>query len=154
MGLVPTTTTTAITTCRERGCYRGSVKGRAESACESSFLIQPLYAIGRLSAQALFRSFTVSARVVRGAIVEGRESDRIVLRGRTVDALFEVLRPVAATTGRSPAGLWDFVIGSSGNLVAGVFLIGNEALVKHDKCSYLPPFLVSMHHCTTSSEGG
>jgi hypothetical protein len=38
--------------------------------------------------------------------------------------------------------------------VASVSLMGNEALVKHDKCSYLPPFLVSMHHSTTASEGG
>lgn len=74
--------------------------------------------------------------------------------GSAVDALFEVLRSVIATAGRSLADPWDFVLGSSGNLVARVFLIGNEALVKHDKCSYLPPFLVSMHHCATSLEGG
>ena len=38
--------------------------------------------------------------------------------------------------------------------VAGGCLIGNEALVKHDKCSYFPPFLVSMHQSTTASERG
>ena len=57
----------------------GKLKGQAEGACQSSFLMQLLYVAGRLFAQALFRSFTVSARAVRGAIVEGRESDRIVL---------------------------------------------------------------------------
>ena len=120
--------------------------------------VQLLYAIGRLFAQALFRSFTVSARVVRGAIVEGRESGRIALQGcrpgTAADGLSEVARSVIATAGESLANTSGFVIGSSGNLVAKVFLIGNEALVKHDKCSYLPPFLVSMHHCATSAEGG
>ena len=90
--------------------------------------------------------------------MDGRENGRIALQGcrtgRAVGALFEVLRSVIAIAGRSLANTSGFVTGSSGNLVAKVFLIGNEALVKHDRCSYLPPFLVSMHHCATSSEGG
>ena len=117
-----------------------------------------LYAIGHLFAQALFRSFTVSARVLRGDIVESRESCRFVLEGcrpgRAADALLEVLQSVIVTAEGSLADPSGFVMGGSGTLVAKVLLIGNEALVKHDKCSYLPPFLVSMHHCATSSEGG
>ena len=68
-----------------------------------------------------------------------------------MDALIEVLRSVVATVGGRLADPSDFVTASSGNFGAK---IGNEALVKHDKCSYLPPFLVSMHHCATSAEGG
>ena len=74
--------------------------------------------------------------------------------GRTADASLEAPLLPLATTGRSLSDPWDFVMGSSGISMAGVGLIGKEALVKHDKCSNLPPVLVSMHHSTTPSEGG
>jgi hypothetical protein len=77
--------------------------------------------------------------------------------GRGINAVFELLATVTTTAGRSPAERWDSAIGGFGTLVDGagrVCLIGNEALVKHAKCSSFPPFLVSMHHSATASDGG
>ena len=74
-----------------------------------------------------------------------------------VDASCESSVSLITAAGRSLSEDRDSAVGGSRDLVddvAGECLIGNEALVKHDKCSYFPPFLVSMHQSTTASERG
>ena len=77
--------------------------------------------------------------------------------GRVVDASCEWSVSLITAAGRSLSEDRDSAVGGSRDSVhdvAGGCLIGNEALVKHNKCSYFPPFLVSMHQSTTASERG